>query len=113
MQVDSGTWAVTVTPFYHRLQIVKVKYFYVPVYELAKSMYKSSQKKATEIATKIVTSLLFVRYTLEQRSTLHLNLIYFSVQNTKITKNDFSNQEPKFGTRYHMNYKNYDLSNLN
>ena len=43
--MDSGKWAVTVALFYHQLQILKLKDFYV--YKLAKSMHKSSQKPAS------------------------------------------------------------------
>ena len=76
-------------------------------------MHQNSRKKLPNRLT-IVTSLLLKRYTHEQRASLYLNLIcIYQGTEHKNYKKVLSIKEQKFGTRYHMNLKNYHSINLN
>ena len=90
-----------VSPFYHLLQILKLKDLYK--YEVAKLMHKNLLKK---LPNRLNCHFTHVRaiHTLTTRLALsELNLYLPSGTEVKNYKKVLSIKELKFGTRYHMN----------
>ena len=80
--VAGGQQQDHVKPFYHRLQILKLKDLYV--YEVAKLVHKTSRKKLPNRLNCHFTSVRAIHTRATHLTLSKLNL-YLEVQNTKIT----------------------------
>ena len=98
-------------PFYHQLQILKLKDLYV--YKVAKLVPKNSQKKQTNrLNCHFAPVRVIHTRTTRLASYLTLICIYLATEHKNYRK-VLGIKEPKFINWYHMNLKKLPLDNLN
>ena len=89
-----------VTPFYHRLQILKLKDLYK--YGVAKLMHKNSRKKLPNRLNCHFTPVKAIHTRTTRLALSELNLYLLRYRTQKLQK-VLSIKKQKFGTWYHMN----------
>ena len=89
-----------VTPFYHRLQILKLKDLYK--YEVAKLMHKNSRKKLPNRLNCHFTPVKAIHTRTTRLALSELNLYLLRYRTQKLQK-VLSIKKQKFGTWYHIN----------